>query len=91
MPRWGQACFTAKAFAEVLDEIDPRLGAAVQTLQDRCTLRRNHADLVLANLATGPVQQLQVSGAPLDRRCPDPKARLEPEQVKPEDPLEVKL
>jgi hypothetical protein len=45
-----QASFVAEAFAEVPDEIDPRLGRATQTFEDRSTRTRDHADFVIANL-----------------------------------------
>ena len=60
LPRLGQTGLTAEAFAEVPDEIDPRLGTAVQTLKNRSTLGRNHADFVFPNLTTCPVEQLQI-------------------------------
>jgi hypothetical protein len=45
-----QASVVAEAFAEVPDEIDPRLGTATQTFEDRNTRTSDHADFVIANL-----------------------------------------
>ena len=44
-----QPGFIAKAFAGILHDIHPRFGIALQTFQDRSTLVRNSACLVIAN------------------------------------------
>lgn len=52
--RRGNAGFGAEAFAEILLQIQPCLGTAIQSLQNRIKLGRDLASLVLAVLPSGP-------------------------------------
>ena len=56
----GKAGFGAEAFAEILNQIQPRLRTAIQSFQNRIELGRDLASLVLAKLPSGLVEQLQI-------------------------------
>ena len=55
-----QPGFVPEALAEILYEVQPGFTAAFQSLQNRSTLGRYSACLVLANLTSRPVKQFQI-------------------------------
>lgn len=55
-----EAGFVAEAFAEVLDEIQPGFSVQFEAIQNGSTVLWDRSDFVLANLAAGPVQKVQI-------------------------------
>lgn len=56
----GQTCFVAEAMPEVLQEVQPRLGAAFQALQNRSVFRGDLAALGAVKLTACAIQEQQV-------------------------------